>query len=204
MNRMNILDGNEHFERACVDRFPVLSVRFEYGVFVLLHDHEEYDDEAFMRQIDMDLLLYACPSSCFSSHAEAQKSLEQTAAWWCEVRRNRTPEDALIILRALYKLNSMPYPTPDHPMSRARVRGTFERRNTQTTPPSVGCVHAIVHTLGSIEDDVMVIVHAAPDANGEWPGGDRERVLGTLGADMIRHCKLQPRVVAIHNRNWKG
>ena len=183
-------DACEMFNRACGNSFPVSGVLFECGVFVWLFKGDTYN-ETFMKQIDGDLLLYKAPGDGI----EVQKSLEQTAAWWRAMRSTMTRDDVTFVLKALYKLSSMPYPILRHPGSKARVRATFEEKGKN----SPATVHAVVHTLSSAEYDVMAIVHADPQNDGRWPSDDCERMLGIIGTHMIRHCKMQPRFVSIHN-----
>ncbi len=187
-------DDGHAFEVTCADDLPSTGVLFECGVFVHLSDNDEYDAE-FMKQLDGDLLLYETPIHRCLTREFAQESFEQTAAWWRSVRQERSREDAELILKALYKLSTMPYPGPGMSTSNSRVRAMFESKANPDTD-----VHAIVHTLKSFEYGVVAFVNATEGPSGQWAGNSREGTVAVIGRDCIRYCKMQPRALSVHRK----
>lgn len=180
------------FANAFADDMPFPGVLFQGEVFVMLPTDAQYD-EKFMEQIDGDLLFYRSPMHRYPDKEVAQELFEQTAAWWRSVRQGNR-EEALMILKALYRLQEMGYPGPGFSMSNADVRVTFR---SKTDPTDFA---AIMETWSSSKHFICMIVNASPSPQGKWAANSREYSMAYIGRETLRYCVMCPRAVSVHPR----
>ena len=167
-------------------------VLFEFGVFVYVRVNYPEIPVEFAAQLEGDLVHYKTPIHRIATGDLAVAAFLQTAAWWKHhVKENYTEAERKIILQALYMLSSTAYLSAG--FSGAFTSTVHTRQNTEDHSEFVAVVHAPL-----FKGEMGVIV--CTKRNGENCSCPREVACAKMGLDAARYCKMQPRVVSIHQK----